>query len=75
VPDEAHRNVWVGFVFAALLFGTMLRLASRSAEPSGVWLELAFGFANLVAINWILVRLVRQVRRLQASIPARPWLG
>jgi hypothetical protein len=45
----------------------MLRLASRSAEPSGVWLELAFGFANLVAMNWILVRLVRQVRRLQAA--------
>jgi hypothetical protein len=65
MPDQAQRNLLVGCVFTVLLFSTMLRLATRSADSSGLWLGL--GAAILVAINWILLRLYRQVRELQAT--------
>jgi hypothetical protein len=65
VPDQAYRYVLVAFVFRALSFGTMLRLASRGAESSTVWLELVFGLANLVALDWVAVLLYREFRRLR----------
>lgn len=67
MPDEAYKNVLVGFIFTGLCFGTMLQLTARIHEhPPLFWLELGLGLAILVAIDWILIRLYRQVRRLQA---------
>jgi hypothetical protein len=65
MPDKAYRYVLVICVFSALLLGTLLRLSSRSAESSIVWLELGFGFANLVAVDWLAILLYREVRRLR----------
>lgn len=66
MPDQAYRYVLAICVFSALLFGTLLRLASRGAESSIVWLELGFGFVTLVAVDWVAVLLYREVRRLRS---------
>lgn len=69
MPDRAYRYTLVICMFSAVLFATLLRLASRSGESSVAWLELAFGFANLVAVDWVAVLLYRETRRLRAATP------
>jgi hypothetical protein len=67
VTDRAYRYVLAICVFSTVLFGTLLRLASRSTESSIAWLELSFGFAVLVAVDWVAVLLYREVRRLRGA--------
>jgi hypothetical protein len=70
MTDQAYRYVLVSFVFSAVLFGTLLRLASRSTGSSIVWLELSLGVATLVAVDWVALRLYREVRRLRGTATA-----
>ena len=73
--DPAQRNVLVACLFTALLFSALLRLASRAEDASTAWLELAFGLANLVALNWVVVRLYRQIRRMEAEARREPGVA
>ena len=72
MPDRAYRNVLGAFAFTALAFGAMLRIPSRSPASSTLWIEMAFVSANLIAMDWIVIRLYRQIRRLQAGATESP---